>query len=370
MNTTPPWSRIDTPRAAFALLSVALVVALAVAASTSSAAFGSYNPAWDGAADLRSIADEEGLSHQIVRDTTGYEDVPADGTVAVILAPDRPYAADDANRVRRFVEAGGTVVVADSFDGPANALLADLGADARLDGRLLADERHYYRAPTMPVAPDVADHPLVAGGEEVTLNYGTVVEPNGATPLINTSSYAYLLEHEEDELGPNDELATYAVATVEQRGDGQVVVVSDPSIFINVMLERPGNRDFVSQMFSDHDRALLDYSHAADLPPLTVAVMVLREIPALQVLLGAITVASVGAWARRPGAIARVRELIGRLDRNQPSASERVASARERVESTRIAPGSTRQKARTRGARSPRDAEGYDYVPGRDGKGR
>lgn len=329
------------------LAALALVVALAVVAgaSTSGTAFGAYNPQWDGASDLRAQAEAVGAETTIVRETDRYDELNASGTVAVVLSPDRAYAANDSERVRRFVERGGTLVVAEDYGEHANPLLAAVGAEARIDGRPLRDERRNYRSPAMPVATNVtngsnATNVTLAGVDSLALNHGTVVRPNGtangsgADVLVASSEYAYLDANRNEELDEGERLSSRPVVTAERVGDGLVIVVSDPSALINAMLDRPDNRAFVRALFAGADRVALDYSHAAQLPPLALAVVVLREAVALQVVLGGLLVAGAALWVRWPalrgrGALADLRRALGIADESprEPGLDAAAAAA-------------------------------------------
>ncbi len=294
------------------LLALCIVtgIALVFAASTSTVAFGTYNPSWDGAAELREIAETTGAEPKIVRNTSQYTNVPSNNTLAVILSPETTYGSSDIDRVRAFVRNGGTLLVAGDFGSHTNALLAGVGATARIDGALLRDERYNYRSPALPVARNVSEHPLTRGVEHLTLNYGTAVQPGNATVLVSTSPYAYRDINRNGNLDTGESLDTWPVATVEEAGKGRIIVVGDPSMFINTMLDRSGNRAFVRTIFSGHERVLLDYSHAGQLPPLSVALLVLRDTPLFQFLFGMLGIAVIGLWARRPGLIARLRNVI------------------------------------------------------------
>ncbi|WP_129115392.1 DUF4350 domain-containing protein [Halegenticoccus tardaugens] len=318
------FSEIGYPRALLAALTVLLAVAAIVAASTSTAAFGVYNSAWDGASALQTEADAVGTESEIVLNTSAYGDVPANGTVAVVLSPETRYEREDSERLRTFVQNGGTLVVADDYGRHGDALLADIDADARFDGRPLRDERHNYRSPNMPVATNVSNDPnasIVEGVDQLTLNYGTAVRPNGATVRATTSGFAYFDENQNGELDANESLDEHPIVTVESVGEGRVIVVGDPSLFINAMLDRPGNQAFVRAIFDGHERAILDYSHSGRQPPLAVALLLVRGSPVLQVLVGAVGLGAVVGWAERPG-------LLGRLRRGDAREEVRTDAAR------------------------------------------
>lgn len=276
---------VDIPRVALVAFVLVVGAAFVVGGATSGVAFDAFNPDWDGTSELQSVVEADGSEPIIVQNTTRYEEYGAD-TTAFVLAPDEAYTEADIERIRAFLDRGGTLVVADR-DGPHGAaLLAELGANARPAGPLLRDERHYHRDPALPIATNVSNHTLVDGVDTLTLNYGTAIEANGATVLVSSSSYAYLDRDGSGSLSDNETLASHPVATVEPIGNGSVVAVSDPSIFINVMQERDGNRAFISALVSETDHALIDITRSGSPPPLMALLLMVRESVLLQAAIG------------------------------------------------------------------------------------
>lgn len=296
--------RPPLPRLLLYTLAIVLGVTLIVAASTTTVAFGAYNLEWDGTSDFRELADERG-DGEVVLDTTAYTMTEPNGTVAVVLAPEESYSETESDRIREFVMAGGTLVVADNFGQNGNDLLNETGATARLNGSLLRDEREYYRSPTLPVATNVTSSPYTSGVEQLTLNRATSVDSGNATVLVTSSEFAYLDRNETGDLAADDEMAEYPIVTVESIGEGEVVTVSDPSIFINVMLNEPDNRAFATALFDSHERSLLDYSKSSDQPPLAVALLVIRSSTVLQVGLALLSTGLVWGYARSTSVIHR-----------------------------------------------------------------
>lgn len=301
---------LSYPRVLLIALVVAAVATGGYAAATSTAAFGSHNPGWDGGAAFRELAAAH-AEVTIGRETAAYATVPAANATAVVLAPDQPYGPRDVRRVASFLERGGRLVVAGDFGPPANGLLAALDVDSRLDGRLVRDERFYYRSPALPVATNVS-RPLAGSVSQVTLNYGSVVDASAnASVRVATSGFAYLDANANGELDDADPLGRYPVVVEERVGNGSVVVVSDPSVFINAMLDRRGNRAFATHLVSQRDHVLLDYSHTADVPVAAVAVLVVRESWPLQVAVAGGVLGLVAAWAAADGVGDRVRAALG-----------------------------------------------------------
>lgn len=292
------------PRLVCYALLVTLCGAVVVAASTSGAAFGAYNPAWDGTSDMRDIAETNSES-TLTLDTAPYQTPTPNDTLAAILAPAEPYTDAERATIREFVTSGGTLLVADNFgptaDSPpyGNTVLASVGATARFDGALLRDEQQYYRSPALPIAANVSPHPYTEGVSELTLNYATAVEPTEADTIVSTSAVAYLDRNRSGTLDETEAVGRYSVVTVESVGNGSVVAVSDPSIFINSMISQDGNRAFATALFDSHDRVIIDYSAGGGTPPLAAVALLVQSMPLLQGALagsGVICVWIVAVW--------------------------------------------------------------------------
>lgn len=301
-----PGTGLDPVRSGLAVFGVVVVVGFVAATSFSTVAFGTYNPAWDGTSSLERLAGGTGTEQTVALRATRYGAMEPNGTVAFVLAPESRYDRAAAAEVADFVRRGGTLVVASkpgSGVGPANDLLAGVGAGARIDDRPLRDGFRNHRGPAMPVAPNVTDNRLVRGVDALTLNHGTVVRPGKATVLIATSRNAYLdVDGDGTFDGPTNAVErprSYPVVTVESVGEGRVLVVSDPSVFVNAMLERPGNERFARAVLGAHDRLVVDYSHRASPPPARVGLAVLRNSNVALLVVGFAGVAAVGALARR-----------------------------------------------------------------------
>ncbi|WP_394740299.1 DUF4350 domain-containing protein [Natronococcus roseus] len=326
---------IDWPAALLVALGAVVVIGLFVAATTSSAAFGPYNPAWDGTDDFREVIQtDDDVEGELIRETHRYEEVPAEETTAIVVAPDEPYGATDAARVQEFVGNGGTLVVLENYGTDANDLLDAVGADARTNGSVLLDEQSHDQGPAMPITTATANHERTAGVDQLTLNHATAVDLNGATALIGTSDYAHLADSPGTELEDDTAFDAYPVATVEDVGGGEVVVVGDPSITINAMYGEPDNAAFLQRQYADDDHVLLDLSHGEELPPLASITLTLRELPALQALVGLFAVVAVIGASNRTfrNGVGTVRDRLSSGDEPGSSLSdgERAELLRER----------------------------------------
>lgn len=321
----------DWPRVLLVGLVLMIAVTAGVASATSGTAFGPYNPSWDGASDLRTQIDgQSGFTSEFLTDTDRYQSMNATDTTVFVIAPDERYRAAETDQIRQFLAAGGRMVVMDNFGTASNELLADLGAEARVNGSLLRDEENFYEAPTLPVATGVDNRTLTAGVDQLTLNFATSVEPGNATVLVRTSEFAYLAASADDELDDDDELAAYPVAAVETVANGQVVTVGDPSLTINAMLDQPDNTVFLSNLYADTDRVLFDLTHSNGLPPLTRILLVVRGSAVVQAVFGGGLLLGAAVLGRR-----RVTPALEWVQRRSPvgSATESVTTPALRADS-------------------------------------
>lgn len=274
-------------------LALLVVLSLGVGVSTSTASFSAYNAAWDGSTNLEAIAADSGTELTVATTVESAYERPND-TVAIILSPGQPYTDAEKSRIRRFVVEGGTLLVAEDFREHANKLLRGVGASTRIDGRLLRDERRYYRTPNITLATATNNSTVLEAGQTLTLNHGTALRPNGTTVLATSSEFSYLDANRNYALDENETLEPRPVVTRESVGEGTVLVVSDPSLFINAMSERDGNRQFIRAVMQQHDRAVVDASHTDRVPPLFAGLLWLRSTPLAQVVFGALALVGVG----------------------------------------------------------------------------
>lgn len=146
-----------------------------------------------------------------------------------------PLQRLDPARLAAFVQAGGKVVVADDF-GEAGDALSRLGL-LRADVGVSTPARHYQSRLYAPIAtPQPPAHPLTAGVTELVTNHPAVLTAvAGATPVLGFGDGG-------------------SVVVAGEQGTGRFVVVSDPSLFINRMLQFPGNLRFATNLLRWLDR--------------------------------------------------------------------------------------------------------------------
>nr|WP_225317634.1 DUF4350 domain-containing protein [Haloferax sp. CBA1150] len=215
---------------------------------------------------------------------------------------------------------GGTLVVAGDFSRQTNDLLRGLGSNARLDGALLRDEQHYYRSPNFTIATQVKNESVTSGVSQLTFNYGTTIQPNNATVLASSSNFSYLDRNGNGVLDDSEELGSRPVVTEEAIGNGRVIVVSDPSLFINAMVDQPDNRRFIRNLVTGSDSIVIDASHQETVPPLTAALIEIDESPLLTGIVGLLGIGVIGLLGRFE-LVRSLRNRFSESDQDEEDAS-------------------------------------------------
>ncbi|MCC6050229.1 MAG: GldG family protein [Thermofilum sp.] len=273
---------------ALTLALTAATLALLTAVYPVNADFSPDNLYWNGMSSLKDLgAVAASLAEACALDPSEH--------ALLLVGPSKPFTEADARAVESFLARGGLVVVADDF-GTANQLLEAIGAPVRLTGSLLADPLFNLGAPQLPLA--------FWGGRRLALNYATTVNASACGEcgiLAESSAFSYLnLNGRRD---PGEPVGPFPVAVELRYGAGKLVVISDSSLFINSMLSREANRDFLQQLLASRKPVLV--ADRWEETPLTMAKELLRSAwraassPEVKYSLAALAFALSLEWGRR-----------------------------------------------------------------------
>lgn len=160
---------------------------------------------------------------------------PAPRASLLVLGPATPFTSAEADAIQAFLAAGGRVLLADD-GGAANSLLERLPTATRVQPGLLLDLA-YSRQPRFPLLTDVEPHPLTAGVETLVANEAATLRADAnATVLVRSSSAAWVDRDGDGAPSADEPGGPFAVVLVEPLGRGELVLLSDPSLFTNEML--------------------------------------------------------------------------------------------------------------------------------------
>ena len=259
----------------YALIAAIVVVAFLISVpllNTTKEDFSTYNTAWNGASDAKALASSDGYT---TRSVFALSEIGSGDGVLFMLNPNSSvsFSASDASTLQSFVKNGGVLVLANDF-GNGNAVLSGLGvsSEARFNGSLLEDNVSKGVDAAHPLITDVNASGITGGVHELYFNYGTALDVSGTnvTVLARSAPTSYLSTSASANLsattGAHPVLATFTY------GDGRIVLLSDPSVFINDMLGQADNQQLLTSMFANLTGGntaapiMFDESHRASAP--------------------------------------------------------------------------------------------------------
>jgi hypothetical protein len=206
------------------------------------------NPFWNGMTGVDGLLKPAVLS--------SYSELPAIGynLTLLLLGPGEEFTVGDAEAIARFIDSGGQVVLGDEL-GFGNSLLEKLNLPLRIDGGMVLDPLFKERNAKLPKA----HYTLDSHAGEVVLNYASIIRGCN-NPILQTTSYSYLDKNMNNEYDAGEEKGPFTVGCIVKLGNGELVVFSDSSLFINSMVGRGSNKELLLRIVKDR-KVIVDSTH-------------------------------------------------------------------------------------------------------------
>ncbi|MFP4050577.1 MAG: DUF4350 domain-containing protein [Thermoplasmata archaeon] len=252
-----------------------LFLSLSAPVVTTDADFSVYNPGWNGCSDLAvrtnqvgkftpNLELESGESMDVTQKELTQYSLSANGSSLVILGPKQNFTESETEYIDSFMKKGGIVVLSDDF-GSGNSLLNGLNTSSRFIGDPVLD-LSFEKKPDFGVAYNVRDSDITQNVSYVLLNKPTGIVPGrNAKSYMNSSEASWIDRNNNGMNDPGEERRHIPLLTMEEYGEGKLILVSDPSIFINSMREELDNRILTNNILdyasSGRNNIVFDESH-------------------------------------------------------------------------------------------------------------
>ncbi|WP_067046617.1 DUF4350 domain-containing protein [Methanofollis ethanolicus] len=282
-----------------ALVAVAALLVLLLVAgihlTTSYDQYSRYNVQWNGTSSFFALLEEKGV-HEVrdPADLAGYNDVSL-----LVIAPS---GSPDPVRVaawRAFLARNNTIILCDDF-GDGDAMLRALDASVRiLSGPVVSVDREYGAAAAVAAYP-VENASILLNVSAVLLDRPAALE--GGDPLLQTSLLSWVDTDGNSSLDGDEQMGRFIVCAREKIGGGEVIVVSDPGIFLNSMAGTgKDNRQFIENLLALRPGLLVDQegSRTATAGPVTGAIRWVKERPLLQIGIVALFILAAACYFRK-----------------------------------------------------------------------
>lgn len=225
----------------------------------SEADFSLQNPSWNGMSDLSPDSNVHPLYNTSDLSSLGY------GDTLLVISPMSNYTADESTQVLSFLHRGGKVVVMDDF-GSANSLLGGIGSPITIDRALLCQYDDFYVNQSFPIISNFSMSAYTTNVSRLVLNHPASLNVTGDAHVLATStSQAWIDRDDNGRLDTNERMGVYPVIARASYDNGELLVVSDPDIYINSMIDKGDNGVFMSNILKG--AVWVDASHGRDITP-------------------------------------------------------------------------------------------------------
>lgn len=266
----------------------------------SEASYSTTNPFWNGIGKFTSVYQTDNLF--ALSDLSGL----GEGSTLLVVGPTVNYTSDDAAPILDYLERGGKVVIMDDY-GSGNTLLEALDAPISLDQRPLCQDNDYYVRASFPLISNFTPDSQITANT-IVLNHPVPLNlTESATIVATTSSFGWLDLDDDSTLGWTEHFDVYTVMASAQYGNGQLVVIGDPDIITNGMIERSGNKLLMSDLLKNSE-VYIDMTHGHEVPPLARLYLLLKSDIATQLLCTIIIVLLGYTYYKREGFIRLLRK--------------------------------------------------------------
>jgi len=277
----------------------ALILSLSMVAPVLSTAtdFSIYNTGWNGTSSLAISAYHSGkLTPTFGLSSTG-SDMEVTHTpltsfnldplksALIVIGPTLDFSDAEGQIVGDFVRGGGKLFLADDF-GTGNSLLQGMNATSRFSGYLLMDLA-FDKQPQFPLCFDLNSKSNITGRISTLLfNFPSSIVTGSGTQTLARSSVASFLDTNGNHLRDwTETFDSYPLIALESMGNGSILLVSDPSLLINGMLNQSDNQIFANNTMAflsqGREGIFFDESHRDYFDPVTVSMTTIGGLPDL-----------------------------------------------------------------------------------------
>jgi hypothetical protein len=213
---------------------------------------------------------ENSLWNGVKAVTTDYHIQPLDSLamlpaspfgLSLIVIPYLDFETAELEQLRSFVSQGGRLILADDY-GYGNRVLEYLGLEARFSGEMLLDPLVNYKNERLPRITRLQPDVLTTNTDNLVFNHATCLEDVSSNEVLASSSpFSFLDLNGDGTHEDNEPSGPLAVISRHRLGEGQVILIADPSIFINSMDNIEGNAALIHNIAASADTIYIDQSH-------------------------------------------------------------------------------------------------------------
>jgi hypothetical protein len=222
--------------------------------------FQDENPYWNGISDI--------INKYPIHPLQSLADLPpSPQSTTLILIPYQNSTAAELDQLNRFVSQGGRLILADDY-GYGNQILGYLGLETRFAGQTLIAPMIHYKTRQFPEITHLEPNPLTPNVTSLVFNHATcLIDVNADETVASSSTFSFLDLNDNGVADADEPEGPLPVISQHTLGSGVVILIADPSLFINGMEKMKGNDTFINNILASaggdtyFDRSHLEVSN-------------------------------------------------------------------------------------------------------------
>jgi hypothetical protein len=195
--------------------------------------------------------------------------LPTDASLILIIGPRSSFQTGETVKLRTFLEAGGTVLLADDL-GTGNALLEGLNVSARFSEKPIADLYFYSRSPSFPLISHFTPGWLSTNLTTIIMDHPSYIEvlnSQSVGVVAFSSSFSFVDSFNNGTLPPTENTQPYPVIATTHVGRGLLVMVANAYVFANEIMNLFDNRALFRNLLSAANGTVtFDLAHLTKAP--------------------------------------------------------------------------------------------------------
>jgi hypothetical protein len=204
--------------------------------------------------------------------------LPNSTSLLAIIGPSMNFTERESSSIGKFVANGGVILLADDF-GTGNSLLEQLNVSVRFSEEPLADLYYYSKNPDFPIITDFSRSTATNNLSAIVLDRPSFINAGNSSSVTKigfSSPFSFIDSNGYGRALANETIASYTVFASVMIGKGLLLLVADPSMFINDMVGiRDNMRLFENALRMGGGSVIFDTAHLAN-APLTEGRIMLR----------------------------------------------------------------------------------------------
>lgn len=213
--------------AGLVLLAAALI--LTAHFSTNTREFSQFNDNWNGTSQFFSLLDRH---HTVMVQESSQLAPYRNSALLLIIAPRRAPTSEEILAYQGFLDRGNTLILADDF-GSGKEILRRIGSRITVEGGNLSSIDRHYADPYTLIVYQTRNASPVQNCHALIMNRPSALD--GGEPLMMSSVMSWVDVNGNRRLDSDEMMGQFAVISQEEISRGRIVVIADPSIFINSM---------------------------------------------------------------------------------------------------------------------------------------